>query len=313
MTIKEVTRHAVAQQAIEHALTDMPGRAVGHWHDMRYGDTPWRKGLRELGVATANHAAARTLADPALETDESRLTLATAAECALGVLSLGCFPDGDQEILLPLVDERLTTEELLYDEAWEPLQPGTTARTWITAFTWCVASGLVWEWERVIGLLLREDYAPAIRDGVPYSKRESTSDPADLAEMDALCVYLTQAAGHLPMHRPTVPLCKPDPEERSSAARQLDHVGTLTPDQRLLRVLLDDDQAAFERALEQRLVEHRESVGVHPAPRTLLPVKAVALAVLASRVHGWQLGVRSAYLPESLLRARESLTAADGT
>ncbi|MER6734597.1 immunity 49 family protein [Streptomyces puniciscabiei] len=216
-------------------------------------------------------------------------------------------------MLLPLVGERLTTEELLYDEAWEPLQSGTTARTWITAFTWCVVSGLVWEWERVIGLLLREDYASAIRDGVPYSKRESTSDPADLAEMDALCVYLTQAAGHLPMHWPTVPLRKPDPEERSSAARQLDHVGTLTPDQRLLRVLLDDDQAAFERALEQRLVEHRESVGVHPAPRTLLPVKAVALAVLASRVHGWQLGVRSAYLPESLLRARESLTAADGT
>jgi hypothetical protein len=60
-------------------------------------------------------------------------------------------------------------------------------------------------------------------------------------------------------------------------------------------------------------VEHRESVGAHPAPRTLLPVKAVALAALASRVHGWQLGVRSAYLPESLLRARESLTAADGT
>ncbi|MFD5589334.1 immunity 49 family protein [Streptomyces sp. NPDC127063] len=305
MTIKEVTRHAVAQQSIEQALTGMLARAVGQWHYMRYGDAPWRTGLRELGVAIADHVAARTLADPALETNESRLALVTAAECALGVLSLGCFPNGDQEILLPLVGEKLTTEELLYDEEWEPLQPATTARTWVTAFAWCVASGLVWEWERVIGLQLREDYAPAIRDGVPYSKRESISDPADLAEMDALCVYLTQAPGHLPVHWPKAPLCKPDAEERSSAARQLDHVDTLTPDQRLLRVLLDDDQAAFERALEQRLVEHRENVGTDPAPRTLLPVKTVALAVLASRVHGWQLGVRSAYLPESLLRASE--------
>lgn len=215
MTIKEVTRHAVAQQAVEHALTDMRRRAAGHWYDMRYGDTPWRQGLSELDMATVDHVAARTLADPALETDESRLALVTAAEYALGVLSLGCFPNGDQEILLPPVGERLTTDEgLLYEEEWGPPQPGTTARTWITAFVWCVASGLVRERERVIGLLLRNDYAPAIRDGVPYSKRASISDPADLAEMDALCVYLTQAAGHLPMHWPEVPLCKPDAAAR---------------------------------------------------------------------------------------------------
>ncbi|MFE1464668.1 immunity 49 family protein [Streptomyces nigra] len=205
----------------------------------------------------------------------------------------------------------LTTEKQVYEEAWEPTQPATTARTWITAFTWCVASGLVWDWERVIGLLPRENYAPEIRDGVPYSKRESTSDPADIAEMDALCVYLTQASGHLPMHWPKVPLCKPNPEVRASAARELDHAGALTPDQRLLRVLLDDDQATFEQALQQRLVEHRETVGAHPARRTLSPVNAVALAVLASRVHGWQLGIRTAYLPESLLHASGELSTPD--
>lgn len=51
---------------------------------------------------------------------------------------------------------------------------------------------------RVIGPLLREDYAPAIRDGVPYSKRESVSDPADLAAMNALCGYLTVVQGRHP-------------------------------------------------------------------------------------------------------------------
>ena len=311
MTIKEVPRHAVEPSVIEYALTRMPEKAIRYWSYMRHGDTTWRTGLRDLGRATADHVAARTLEDPALATNESRLALTTAAECALGVLSLSCFPDGDQEIPLPLVGEVLTTEEQVYDEAWEPTRPATTARTWITAFTWCVASGLVWDWERVIGLLLREDYAPEIRDGVPCSKRESTSDPADIAEVDALCVYLTQASGHLPMHWPKVPLCKPNPEERASAARELDHVGALTPDQRLLRVLLDDDQATFEQALQQRLVEHRETVGAHPAPRTLFPVNAVALAVLASRVHGWQLGIRTAYLPESLLHASGEVPTAD--
>ncbi|MGW0394029.1 Imm49 family immunity protein [Streptomyces sp. NPDC003042] len=71
-----------------------------------------------------------------------------------------------------------------------------------------------------------------------------------------------------------VPLGKPDAAERARTAEQLDAAGTLTPDQRLLRVLLDDDQAAFEQALEERLVAHRESVGADPAAGSLLPVGA---------------------------------------
>ncbi|WP_307825327.1 Imm49 family immunity protein [Streptomyces sp. M2CJ-2] len=98
-----------------------------------------------------------------------------------------------------------------------------------------------------------------------------------------------------------MPLGKPDAAERARAAEQLDMAGTLTPDQRLLRVLLDDEQAAFEQALQQRLVAHRESVDVDPAARSLLPVGAVTLAALACLAHGWQLGIRFAYLPEALV------------
>ncbi|WP_331724469.1 immunity 49 family protein (plasmid) [Streptomyces longwoodensis] len=47
--------------------------------------------------------------------------------------------------------------------------------------------------------------------------------------------------------------------------------------------------------------EHRAYVGTDPAPATLLPVPTVVLAALASLAHGWQLNVRSAYLPDSLL------------
>ena len=172
-------------------------------------------------------------------------------------------------------------------------------------FEMCVVSGHVWDWERVTGLLLRGDYAPAIRDGVPYNRYTSVSDPADLAAMDALCPYLTESAGHLPRDWPTVPLRKPDAEERAEAARRLDEVGdALSADQRLLRVLLDDDQHAFEDALVARLVAYREIAEAEagdPAPRSLLPLGTLTLACLAVQVHGWELGVRSGYLPYGLL------------
>ncbi|MGW1610122.1 hypothetical protein ACWCQZ_12100 [Streptomyces sp. NPDC002285] len=54
---------------------------------------------------------------------------------------------------------------------------------------------------------------------------------------------------------------------------------------------------------EERLVAHHENAGSDPAPRSLLPVGAVAPAALASLAHGRQLGVRSGYLPASLMCA----------
>ncbi|MFF5482031.1 Imm49 family immunity protein [Streptomyces sp. NPDC012935] len=228
----------------------------------------------------------------------------TAAECALGELTLGCFPHGDFDVPLPLVDETLSNDDIWYRERSEPAVPATTAPTWVHAFALCVVSGLIWQRERVIGPLLHEDFAPAIRDGIPYSERESVSAPGDLAEMDALCAYLTVVQGPVPGARPgRIPLDKPDAEARAQAAGHLEASGTLTPDQRLLRVLLDDDQVTFEHALEERLVAHGENAGSDPAPSSLLPVGAVALAALASLAHGWQLGLRSGYLPESLLCA----------
>ncbi|WP_189809921.1 hypothetical protein, partial [Streptomyces toxytricini] len=196
MTIKDVARHDVAEEQIDETLRCGVRRAIGHWFAMRDNGRPLR--LRRMGGDLLDLAGARTLEDPALDTESSREVLLTTAECALGELSLGCFLDGDFEVPLPLVDETLTSAEMHYDETWEPASPATTAQTWVKAFALCVISGLVWERSRVIGPLLREDYAPAIRDGVPYSKRESVSTPADLAEMDVPCEYLTIVQGRYP-------------------------------------------------------------------------------------------------------------------
>lgn len=300
--MREVAHHDVSEERIAEALDDIDGRAFGRWHSMRYGSFRLNR-LRDMADELLDHVAARALTEPGLD-EATRRALVTAAECSLGVMSLGCYPDGDQEITFTLVREELTSEEMAFQDV---IDEAPTARTWLDTFAAVVVSGLVWEWQRVTALSLRGDFASAIRDGVPYSKLTSTSEPADMAAMEALCAYATESSGHLPRDWPTVPLRKPDAPERADGAERLDAAGPLTPDQRLLRVLLDDDQHAFEHALADRLAVHREGVGTDPAPRTLLPLDTLALAALAVQVHGWELNVRSAYLPHGILGPSDAL------
>ncbi|MFH9060342.1 immunity 49 family protein [Streptomyces coeruleorubidus] len=300
MTIKEVTRHDVNRQRIEQALEDVERRTRHRWHTMRY-DCYSDEELRAMRDDLLDHLAARTLTDPQLGTAPSRIVLRTAAECALGFLDLGCYPNGDQKILFPLIDESISSEDTDFGAV---VEHASTARDWLDTFALGVISGVVRERDRVIGLLLR-DHASAIHEGVPYSKLESKSDPGELAEMDTLACYLTKARGHLPRDWPSVTLCMPEVDERLDGALRLHALGDLTPDQQLLRVLLEDDQPAFEQALSHRLVQHRESAPPDAAPRSLLPQKTIALAALAVQVHGWALRVQSAYLPQALLSASE--------
>ncbi|GLV95339.1 hypothetical protein Slala04_67920 [Streptomyces lavendulae subsp. lavendulae] len=69
--------------------------------------------MREL----LDHVAARSVQDPDLEGERTRLALTTAAECLFGVLETGCCPAGDWEIPFPLTLTRFTSEEKDYDES----------------------------------------------------------------------------------------------------------------------------------------------------------------------------------------------------
>ncbi|MFI8082103.1 immunity 49 family protein [Kitasatospora sp. NPDC086009] len=296
--MQEVTCHKVDDDRIARALDDIGGQSFNRWHSLRY-DSLSIGGLVRLQGELLDHVGARTLSDPALTGPSGRDVLRAAAECALGVLALGSFPNGDFEVYFPLNDQTLDSGDFAFGDAVDDV---STARTWLDTFALCVTTDLLHRPERVVGPLLKDDYAPAIRDGVPYSPLESVSDPGDLAAMDALCGYLADMVGTWPATRVAPePITKPDAQARAEAARRLDAAGALTPDQRLLRVLLDDDRAAFEHALTERLGLHRDGVGPDPEPRTLLPVETVALAALAVRAHGWQLETRSGYLPEGLL------------
>ncbi|WDN56072.1 immunity 49 family protein [Streptomyces clavuligerus] len=286
---------------MEQALADITGRAYRRWTAMASG-TVSPAGLLELQDELLDHVAAAVATDPEYPDldDLTQAALLTAAECSLGALSAGCFPEGDQSIRLPLLETSLTNDNSGFRVTGAPC-----AAEWLDAFALCVVSGLVWDWQRVFGLMLRFDYAPAIRDGFPHSPHTAVSDPADLAAMDTLCLYLTPARSHLPSGWPTLTLRKPDPAERAAAARALDTTHPTDPDHRLLRVLLDDDREQFEDALATRLTEHRRhtetETGTGASPRTLLPVRALALASLADQTHRWPLRIASGYLPAALI------------
>lgn len=97
------------------------------------------------GAACLDHVAARTVQDPALNDETARAALRKAAECSLGALSVGCFPNGDQEIVFPLIDEQLSSENIAFNDV---IEQASTAETWLTTFTTCLISDLMWDRQR---------------------------------------------------------------------------------------------------------------------------------------------------------------------
>jgi hypothetical protein len=175
------------------------------------------------------------------------------------------WPNGDFEVDFPILTRlegtaKITSPETSYSMA-RPQRPPVAE--WVRSFSLClISSTFEVPWRR--GQVLKFDIAPELH--VP-----PTDSAAALAEMDALADYLVD--GDEP---PLV--VKPDRQARVRAALRLDAAGPLTPDQPLMRVLLDDDQPAFEQALADRLRRHHDGIGDDPEPRTLLPLTAIALA-----------------------------------
>ncbi|MEU3001798.1 hypothetical protein ABZ684_30285 [Streptomyces sp. NPDC006995] len=135
-------------RCLDEVSEGIVGRTAGRWHRTRYGDpAPWR--MRELPGELLDHVAARTGQGSAPD-DIARSALLTAAECRPGEMSVGCFPDGDQEVLLPPIGEQLSTEDTaLGDVVASSREQAPSARTWLDLFAACLVSHLVWDWQRV--------------------------------------------------------------------------------------------------------------------------------------------------------------------
>lgn len=261
--------------------------------------------LHEMSGVLLDHLGAWSVTDPGLSQNRHRLdrVLWTAAEASGGVLDCLTAPEGDLRIPITLMGDQLSNMEDVHDDLNPRFRPvvdmDLTPRLWVEAFALAVVSGRVWRRHLAVGVLLRQDYVPVLH----HIARTTPLPRADLAQMDALSLYLTPKGHRDPL--PEAALRRPTASERETAASALDAAGELSGEQALLRVLLNDDQAEFEDAVADHLDRYRQEMGAarDPAPRTLLPVEVIALVALAVQVHGWRVDPGSAYVPQVWVRA----------
>jgi hypothetical protein len=313
--VRDVTCHSVSERRIARALDGIEDRLGRRWSSLLYTNLSLQ-GLQEMREEILDHVGAHTLENPALRSSalermSASTLLDTAAECALGALHLACQPDSDFEISLSCFPEadygNLNSTQIHFGSGHVDRAP--TVDAWVDVFALTVISGLVRDRDLGIGVQLRDDLAPTLRAGAPDAPMTLQEGPADRAQMDALCLYLTPTGGHRPRDRSPALLREPQAKERAEAVRRLDTAPALTPDQRLLRALLIGDQAGFEYVLADRLVQYRQSAPQDAPPRSLLPVVTIAMAALAVQVHAWELNLRSGYLPQTLLGSPEWIRA----
>ncbi|MEU0490901.1 immunity 49 family protein [Nocardiopsis sp. NPDC006139] len=309
--MQQNTRHGVDDGYLKRIVdpTELRERIFLDFREVKYFSSRVST-LQKMSHTLLDHLGAWSVTDPGLSQDRRRLdrVLLTAAETAEGVLECLMAPEGDLWIPISLMGDELSNMEEVHDDLDPRFRPEVdmdlTPRVWVEAFVLAVASGRVWERNLAIGPRYRQSFVPALHFA---ARRAGTFSAADLAQVDVLSLYLTPRVHGKPL--PAVALRMPTEPERATAARTLDSAGELSGEQALLRVLLQDDQAAFEQALAECLDRYRRDMDAarDPAPRTLLPMGVIALVALAVQVHGWRVDLSSDYLPEVLVRAHEGV------
>ncbi len=179
-----MTCHEVDARRLDAVSEGIVGRTAGRWHGTRYG-APTPRRMREPAGELLDHVAARTGQGGALD-DVARSALLTAAECRPGEMSVGCFPDGDQEVLLPPIGEQLSTEDTaLGDVVASSREQAPSARTWLALFAACLVSHLVWDGQRVPACCCGTTRKPATgapgrRSGAPERAERASFTPSEL-------------------------------------------------------------------------------------------------------------------------------------
>ncbi|GEM30823.1 hypothetical protein NN3_18300 [Nocardia neocaledoniensis NBRC 108232] len=294
-----ISRHIVTEGRVLQALGGIHCKTLDFRDRILQGEPLTASALTALRDELLDYVGAESLEDPELVGSYTQMVLRTAAECALGALGVAVFPWYDFEVPLPLIGIGVRTGDA---KTWRHRTDPVTPAIWLAAFRTWLSSGEAADPSRAVAMELKCCFAPAIRAAA--SNRAATQGDwlAEVAEMDALCRYLPDPEDHPPAEWPNARLRKPTALALSEAARSLDTLTAQSPSRRLLRTLLEDDQPLFEQALAATLTAHHDRV-VPDRPRTLLPVDIIAPVVIAVRVHGWDLRVRSDYLPRRLTSA----------
>ncbi|MER5864302.1 immunity 49 family protein [Kitasatospora sp. NPDC002040] len=277
-----IERHQVGEAALSSALDNFAERVGGEVDLMQSDESPcW--GWELVAESFLDYLGARSVADPELGGKDARLACESAAAAALGSLALRVGRGGHPQVFI-----EYTGSGVSYREGRPAAEPGgVAARCWLDTFFLAFVAGLT---DRYGELFVAA--APALR---------GNGNRAELALVHALLAYVY---GHV--------------ERREAWRDERQEDGRLSAQDRVavidgivaglgevrggsldtLRALAAGDRMGYERALAVQLAAYRERQAVgRPAPRTLLPFEAIALAGMARRWNAWPAGVDSPYLP----------------
>lgn len=173
--------------------------------------------LQEMSRVLLDHLGARSVDDPDLAQDRGHFGLVLRLECLMA-------PEGDQRIPLSWLGGEPTNMDEDHDDLnprfWPTIDLDLTPQVWVEAVELAVISGRVRNQGRASGAGYRT-YASILDD---LAGREAFP-AADVAQMNALSVYLNPQGFPLPRDWPEVALRMLSEAERTTAAQALDTAG----------------------------------------------------------------------------------------
>ncbi len=271
-----LSRHVVAAQRLAAATEDFPARLsrqVGHQQQAERLSTSWSTVATDL----LDYAGARSVGRPELDRD-TWLAVYSAAEAYLAVVTVdGYSPHRPARVFLSYANSGVS-----YPDLPPEAQRGTT--TTLAADDWMSALCLV----VIVGA-------------------QCTNAVTLLETVTATSLSpVEQAFAGYALGQPANGQTTPDDDSHQSLLELLDRdrTGNDSEFTRAVRALVIRDRDAFWPAVERMLATQRDAHGADSPPRSLLPLRPIALAALAARNEGWDPAVTSDYLPGRLVTGR---------
>ncbi len=256
-------------------------RVGGEVYRMQSDESPaW--GWELVAESFLDYLGARSVGNPDLAGKDARIACESAAAAAVGALALSAGRAGHPHVFI-----EYTGTGVPYGEGRPAEHPdGVAAQSWLGPFYLAFVAKLSDEYgelfvataPRLRGQERRADVVlvHALLAYV-YGEAEQQAGNGRTAVIDALIAGLGDGTDQ--------------PAHRAALAT--------------LRAVAANDRAGFERALAGQLELHRQwyagPADGDPAPRTLLPFGAIALAAMAERWNRWPAVVESDYLPAALV------------
>ncbi|MET9359697.1 Imm49 family immunity protein [Streptomyces sp. NPDC006632] len=311
-----IERHQVGAAALATAEADFAERIAGDVHRMRHEEHP-ASGWRALAGVFLDYLGARSLARPELGGKDARVALGSAAAAAVGALESTRFPGRPLDVFIAYAGAGVTYcgefERVVEGEEGQEGEEGEEGEQGEVRGARSVRGRRIpmvrsYEWLDGLYLAVLAQAADRAADlfvdsAPPWRGNEGR---ADVALVHALMAYV------FGREEGPAAVASPGPVRAIEKCALIDMVvatlgeGDDWPGHRAvlhtLRALAAGDEESFTRCLAAQLKQHRDRcAGRTAAPRSLLPLDAMALMALAHRRHGWPVRIDSGYLPRAVV------------